>query len=439
MLFYHTAGTHMVKGHSIDSSLQPRASGKPAYMIRNLLSGALALIAIIGVVVATTYLFAKPAFAKQGFYNVLSGATAVYFFSNIALYKLGRHPGNRPISYLLPILAFNLLIFVAFINFFRVEYSRIALMATWFAVPLVTYLEFRFRQHLQQGIYAVLPFGFYTKLVSCNPDKFKVLEVPAINEHDFNGIIVDSNEKLPAQWQHFIAEQLSFGTPVTDSVSAYEAITGKSPLDHYGELATHDILPSQLYLSAKRLLESVLVIVSAPITLPLVLLVALLVKLESKGPAFFVQRRVGKGGREFSMYKIRSMRIDSEAQGAKFAGENDPRITRIGRFIRKMRIDELPQFINILKGDMALIGPRPEQATFVRHFSEVIPLYNFRHVVRPGITGWAQVTHGYAAGEDETREKLAHDFYYVKNLSLWLDIDIIFKTIKTMLTGFGAR
>src|SRR5690606_41063138 len=100
----------MVKGHSIDSSLQPRASGKPAYMIRNLLSGALALIAIIGVVVATTYLFAKPAFAKQGFYNVLSGATAVYFFSNIALYKLGRHPGNRPISYLLPILAFNLLI-----------------------------------------------------------------------------------------------------------------------------------------------------------------------------------------------------------------------------------------------------------------------------------------------------------------------------------------
>src|SRR5690606_35913067 len=177
---------------------------------------------------------------------------------------------------------------------------------------------------------------------------------------------------------------LSFGTPVTDSVSAYEAITGKSPLDHYGELATHDILPSQLYLSAKRLLESVLVIVSAPITLPLVLLVALLVKLESKGPAFFVQRRVGKGGREFSMYKIRSMRIDSEAQGVKFAGENDSRITRIGRFIRKMRIDELPQFINILKGDMALIGPRPEQATFVRHFSEVIPLYNFRHVVRPG-------------------------------------------------------
>ena len=284
-----------------------------------------------------------------------------------------------------------------------------------------------------------MPFGFYKELVRLNPEKFYAMEAPKLISGDTVGIIVDSNEQLPAEWQQFIAAELSKDTPVMDSVAAYESISGKSPLHHYGELAGHELLPSQAYLTAKRLLESSLILTTSPVTVPFIILVAIAVKLESKGPAFFIQRRVGKGGREFNMYKIRSMRTDSEVNGAQFAGEDDPRITRIGKFIRKMRIDELPQFLNILKGDMALIGPRPEQAAFVKEFEQVIPLYSFRHIVRPGITGWAQVTHGYAADEDETREKLAHDFYYVKNLSIWLDIDIVFKTVKTMLTGFGAR
>jgi len=130
---------------------------------------------------------------------------------------------------------------------------------------------------------------------------------------------------------------------------------------------------------------------------------------------------------------------DSEKSGAQFAQANDMRVTRVGKFIRKTRIDELPQFFNILKGDMSLIGPRPEQRTFVEQFEKEIPFYAYRHVVRPGITGWAQVTQGYAADADETRIKLEHDFYYIKNFSLWLDILIVLKTIRTMLTGFGAR
>ena len=169
------------------------------------------------------------------------------------------------------------------------------------------------------------------------------------------------------------------------------------------------------------------------------MLFAIAIKLESKGPAFFIQRRVGQGGKEFNMIKLRSMCLNSEVNGAQFAGEDDPRITRIGKFIRKVRIDEIPQFMNVLKGEMALIGPRPEQQAFVKEFEQKIPLYTYRHVVKPGITGWAQVTHGYADDEDSTKEKLAHDFYYVKNLSLWLDIMVIVKTIKTMISGFGAR
>jgi len=428
----------MVKGHSIDSSLQPASKSNKSLFahIATLLTGlVLSGLAITGISSVTSGLV----FSAPQFSNVLVGALSCYLISSLTLHNLGKYPGNKPLSYLLPVVIVNLLIFTAVINLFRLDYSRTVLVISSITVPLVTYLEFRIRQGMQTGRYAVVPYGFYAKLIDCNPNKFYVLQKPMQLNTGTNGIIVDSNEQLPAEWQQFIAEELSKDTPVIDSVSAYESITGKSPLDHYGELASHDLLPSQIYLGAKRVVESILVISTAPITIPFVLLVAAAVKIESKGPAFFIQRRVGKGGQEFNMYKIRSMCLDSECEGAQFAGENDPRITRIGRFIRKMRIDELPQFLNILKGDMALIGPRPEQAAFVKKFEKAIPLYSFRHIVRPGITGWAQVTQGYAADEDETREKLAHDFYYVKNLSVWLDLDIAFKTVKTMLTGFGAR
>ena len=169
------------------------------------------------------------------------------------------------------------------------------------------------------------------------------------------------------------------------------------------------------------------------------LLTAAAIRLESPGSELFVQNRVGQGGREFKIYKFRSMAADSEADGAKLAQVGDSRITRVGSFIRKTRLDELPQFFNILKGDMSLIGPRPEQKYFVERFEQSIPFYGYRHIVKPGLSGWAQVTQGYAGNEDETQVKLEHDFYYIKHFSLSLDILIIFKTVKTILTGFGAR
>ena len=169
------------------------------------------------------------------------------------------------------------------------------------------------------------------------------------------------------------------------------------------------------------------------------LITAIVIKLESDGPAFFIQNRVGQGGKEFRIYKFRSMGKDSEKHGAQMASANDMRVTRVGKFIRKTRIDELPQFFNVLKGDMSLIGPRPEQKVFVDQFEQEIPFYNYRHIVKPGITGWAQVTHGYAGDADETRVKIEHDFYYIKHISYSLDILSVFKTVKTMLTGFGAR
>ena len=169
------------------------------------------------------------------------------------------------------------------------------------------------------------------------------------------------------------------------------------------------------------------------------MLTAIAIRLESPGKVIFVQERVGQGGRLFKIYKFRSMRFDAEKHGAQLAQQNDARITRVGKFIRKTRIDELPQFINVLKGDMSLIGPRPEQLGFVKEFEKTIPFYNYRHIVKPGISGWAQVTQGYASNEDETALKVQYDFYYIKHISFALDVLIVLKTIQTMLTGFGAR
>lgn len=191
--------------------------------------------------------------------------------------------------------------------------------------------------------------------------------------------------------------------------------------------------------SSSRLLDIVIVLLSFPIVLPLSILLAVFIKLDSPGPVLYWQERVGERGRPFKMVKFRSMQIDAEKDGPKFVSTTDPRVTRVGRFIRRFRLDEIPQLWNVLKGEMSFIGPRPEQVAFARAFEKELPFYSWRHLVKPGITGWAQVQDGYAAGIDDTRRKLEYDLYYVKHLSFWLDLSILIRTVGTVLTGNGAR
>jgi exopolysaccharide biosynthesis polyprenyl glycosylphosphotransferase len=192
-------------------------------------------------------------------------------------------------------------------------------------------------------------------------------------------------------------------------------------------------------LFAKRLLDLTAASVGLILALPFMLLVALAVRLDSPGPIFFRQDRVGRGGREFTLWKFRSMRTDAEAGGARWAVQGDPRITRVGRFIRKTRLDELPQLWNVLVGDMSLVGPRPERRMFVEQLKEQCPWYEQRLVVRPGLTGWAQIKAPYASTFEESIEKLKFDLYYVKNLSIFLDISILLSTARIVLLGRGAR
>lgn len=190
------------------------------------------------------------------------------------------------------------------------------------------------------------------------------------------------------------------------------------------------------YRGIKRAFDIVLALIGSGLMFPLVFVVAILIILESPGSPFYFQERLGKGGKKFNIIKLRSMRLDAEKNGAQWAEKNDPRITKIGMFIRKTRIDELPQFLNILKGDMSVVGPRPERPIFTDKFEHEIPGFKKRLLVKPGVTGWAQVNGGY---DITPKEKLKLDIYYINNSSIILDLKIIIKTIKVVFTGDGAR
>jgi exopolysaccharide biosynthesis polyprenyl glycosylphosphotransferase len=192
----------------------------------------------------------------------------------------------------------------------------------------------------------------------------------------------------------------------------------------------------KFYPYVKRFFDVFLSLLALPIAIPIILIFAVIIKLETPGPAFFLQERVGLHGKYFKVIKLRSMEVNAEKNGAQWAKKNDPRVTKVGAFIRKTRIDELPQLFNVLKGDMSLIGPRPERPMFTAQFNEEIPGFIDRLQVKPGITGWAQVNGGY---DITPREKLELDLYYINNISFLLDLKIIVKTIKVCITGDGAR
>lgn len=189
----------------------------------------------------------------------------------------------------------------------------------------------------------------------------------------------------------------------------------------------------------RSVVHRLVALMGAVLSLPIVLLTAVLIKLDSRGPVFYRQERVGKNGRPFTLLKFRSMRVDAEEAGPVWASKDDDRATRLGRIIRKIRVDEIPQFWNILRGEMNFVGPRPERPHFVAQLAQEIPYYEQRHLIPPGLTGWAQIKYAYGASIEDARQKLQYDLYYVKNQSLILDAIVLFETIKIILFGRGAH
>lgn len=265
----------------------------------------------------------------------------------------------------------------------------------------------------------------------------------AIGQQRVTRIIValdDRRGRLPVE---LLLSMKSRGVLIQDGTEFYEQVTGKIPIEslRLGML----LFSSGFHLSRflvvyKRLASVVVSIVGLIATLPLIPFIALATKLSSPGKLFYHQKRVGKDDVVFYCHKFRTMRADAEADtGPAWAGDDDPRVTPVGRFLRVTRLDEIPQLWNVLKGDMSLIGPRPERPEFIEWLKKEIPFYNLRHTVRPGITGWAQTRYKYGNSVEDAKEKLRYDLFYIKNMSPGLDALIFFETIKTILLGRGAR
>jgi len=234
------------------------------------------------------------------------------------------------------------------------------------------------------------------------------------------------------------------GMTFKDMPAVFEDITKSVPVEHIRDdwLVFADgfnLITKPYVQKIKRLADFSISGVLLLLSLPVILLTVLAIRIDSPGPIFFKQQRVGKGGKPFTAWKFRSMSQDAEKNGAQWALKEDPRTTRVGRIIRILRIDELPQIYNVFLGDMSLIGPRPERPEFVKQLEAEIPYYGIRHSVRPGITGWAQVNYPYGASVEDSLRKLEYDIYYIKNMSLILDAKIVLKTIGVVLFGQGAR
>lgn len=232
------------------------------------------------------------------------------------------------------------------------------------------------------------------------------------------------------------------GVDILDGHHLYEEESGRIPID--------ELKPSAIIFSTgfrrgfavtltKRLIDVSVALIGLLLALPVLGIVAWAIKLDSPGPIFYRQVRVGLRAQPYMIWKFRSMFIDAEKSGARWTSEQDPRVSRIGRYLRKWRLDEIPQLFNVLKGEMSLVGPRPERPVFVQDLRSVIPFYDLRHAVRPGITGWAQTQFRYGASLEDAHTKLQYDLYYVKNLSMRLDIRILLTTIRVILRGEGAR
>jgi sugar transferase (PEP-CTERM system associated) len=261
-------------------------------------------------------------------------------------------------------------------------------------------------------------------------------------EHRASFVVVACDEQRGVLGPEALLRCRIRGIPVYDAAAFCERVLRRIPilLLRASDLAYADEL---VVTAARRWLKRALDVAMASVLLlcaaPVMILLALLIKLDSRGPLFYRQERVGLGGRAFRLWKFRSMRVDAEKDGAVWARLNDDRVTRVGRFIRKTRMDEIPQVFNVLVGDMSFVGPRPERPVFVQQLAQVVPFYRLREAVKPGITGWAQIRYPYGASVEDARNKLEFDLYYVKNGSLFLDMAIIFHTVRHVLLGRGAR
>jgi lipopolysaccharide/colanic/teichoic acid biosynthesis glycosyltransferase len=330
----------------------------------------------------------------------------------------------------------------------RFPYDRLGLLAGFLLHVVWLYLLYVYADRNMRRRIAVVPYGQIEGVTRVPGVEWRMLTRPRLHDtRNCHAIVADFAADLPDEWEAFLADAALAGKIVYQVKQLEESLTGRVELEHLSENSFGSLLPARGYFHLKGLIDFLCALVMLPIALPVMAACALAISIDGKGPVLFCQKRVGHAGKPIIVYKFRTMRPNGieDEQGhheqrlAAMTNDGDERITRIGRTLRNLRLDELPQIFNILKWQMSWIGPRPEAEVLSVWYTDEIPFYRYRHVVKPGISGWAQVNQGHVAEVEEVHRKLQYDFYYIKYFSPWLDLLILFRTVKTMLTGWGAR
>ena len=288
--------------------------------------------------------------------------------------------------------------------------------------------------HMPKGYVENSPIPKYTQYYTQGSD--------ILSKKDWKEVILDPNFSLSKTYAEALVHMRLKGVPIQSLSDYYETHWYKIPVHQIGDdwflsSAGFSMMGSKFSLRLKRLVDVILALFLLVISTPVIAIACGIVKLNSRGNPIFKQTRVGLNGKEFQIYKIRTMALDAESDGAKWAAKSDPRITKVGVFLRKSRVDELPQCWNILKGEMSFIGPRPERPEFTQQLAEEIPYYELRHLVKPGLSGWAQVMYPYGASVKDALKKLEYDLYYIKHQSLLLDLNIMLRTVMVVFRQQG--
>lgn len=377
-------------------------------------------------------------------YNTIVGSAVALILGFLCFKRLHIFPGIASGGYIITAVSLAFASLAGTLFLFRLDYSRLQFLAS-FALTLSFFVFI----HVRYAASKPIKLGIILSDTVPAPPEFERvmwhrIETPDAPAPRVEGVVADLNADHSEAWSSRIAAFVLQGIPVYHIKQATEQLSGCVEIEHLSENTLGSLNPNDLYLKAKAVVDTLIALSLLVLSLPGFALIAALIAFDSKGPVLFRQQRTGFRARPFTVFKFRTMYVskadhETDVRHAAMTQHRDPRITPVGAFLRRTRLDELPQLLNVVRGEMSLIGPRPEAIALTRWYEEEIPFYHYRHILKPGITGWAQVNQGHVANVEDVRLKLNLDFYYVKNFSAWLDILITIRTIQIVFTGYGAK
>ena len=389
-----------------------------------------------------------PLYATVGPFSKEFGAAELTIVATAVAYMVVWYCGRRldafpratlqeNMGYVAPIAVLTYAVVATLLLLLRLDYSRFQLFGSGILTVMWMATVAQLRSRYLVRNYAVIPkasIAMMPDLLACRWLDFDEVQNRRMR---VDAIVADLSLELSEAQLEALADAAISGVPVLDRRYIVESLTGRTPLGGLTPNEFGALLPSRQYLVVRRVVELVLTVAALPLLILVLGVIGAIVRYDSPGPVFFVQSRVGRRRRVFSMIKFRTMYHG--VQGPSFTKTGDPRITRVGHFLRRCRLDELPQIFNILRGEMSWVGPRPEALSLEKGYVRDIEHFALRGIVRPGLTGWAQINQGYAHEADAMRSKLEYDLYYLKHCSLWLDLVIVLRTFAVVFRGTGAR